>query len=1059
MSLYSRNSNISRSGLLARRWLLEFAKAGLAIACCASVALATDSSRTLTQYVHDSWSIDRGFPDETVTSIAQTGDGYLWIGTNKSLIRFDGLNFQKVPQAVPTSLPIGAVKSLRSDGQGNLWILLPTTKLLRYHEGTFEVVRGEAENGVTVIGNGARDSVLISSVAMGIFSYNGNSFVSISSSNLSVGADVATDLPWSTPAWSTGLKAHHLVGPASGVISIESTNDGRVWLGTEDGGLLCLDRGRISRVGNLAGARINSILANGNSELWLGTSKGLYQWNGAKITHVGIPSRLEEVEVLSLIWGHDANIWVGTNHGLVRLSFSGKFPSVNAVPANSGPVTALFEDRELDIWIGGRRGLQRLRDSAFVTYSIGSAAQNTGAIYGDSEDRIWTAPIGGGLRWLKEREQGEVKIAGLDRDVVYSIAGGERNELWLGRQRGGLTRLRYLQGVPRAKTYTQADGLAQDSVYAVYRDRGGTIWSGTLNGGVSALRDGQFTTYTTANGLASNTVSSITEDADGTMWFGTPNGVSALAKGVWRTYTVRDGLNSPDVNCLLVDSKGSLWIGTANGLVLRKGEKIQVPPKMPAALHEPIFGIGEDKNGQLWIATAGHIVEVNPILLTDEPGKELEVREFTLSDGLRGTEGVKRFRSVIADTNGRVWVSTNGGLSAVSLARGAEESPPAQVHITEVSADGSSLDVRDPLRIPSAKERITFRFVGLSLRNPDRVRYRYRLDAFDQEWSEASANREAAYGNLRPGSYRFLVMACNSDGIWDGAEARIAFSVEPTLMQTWWFRVLLLVGAGLLVAAIYQFRMHQRSQRLAVRFEERLAERTRIARELHDTLLQSFQGLLMRFQAVSNELAEGEPKQELDEAIERAARAITEGRDAVQGLRSSVAESNDLAAALGALGKELAADESRPPEFTMQVEGARRDLHPVLRDEVYRVAGEALRNAFRHADARRIEVEIRYDERQFRLRVRDDGKGIDPRLLADSGTTGHFGLRGIRERAERVGAKLTVWSSDPRSDGELQSGTEVELSIPAARAYERFRAPHRSWLAEKLSSKGREMDS
>jgi len=237
-----------------------------------------------------------------------------------------------------------------------------------------------------------------------------------------------------------------------------------------------------------------------------------------------------------------------------------------------------------------------------------------------------------------------------------------------------------------------------------------------------------------------------------------------------------------------------------------------------------------------------------------------------------------------------------------------------------------------------------------------------------------------------------------------------------------------------------------------MRLDERVSERTRIARDLHDTLLQSFQGLLMRFQAVSNELAEGELKQELDEAIDRATGAITEGRDAVQGLRSSVVERNDLAAALGTLGKELAAPSSQPPEFTMQVEGAAHDLHPILRDEVYRVAGEALRNAFRHADARRIEVEIRYDERVFRLRVRDDGKGIGPNLLAEGGRAGHFGLRGMRERAKRVEGKLTVWS-------ELGSGTEVELRVPASHAYTRFRPPHRSWLAEKFFARDHEMKS
>ena len=235
-----------------------------------------------------------------------------------------------------------------------------------------------------------------------------------------------------------------------------------------------------------------------------------------------------------------------------------------------------------------------------------------------------------------------------------------------------------------------------------------------------------------------------------------------------------------------------------------------------------------------------------------------------------------------------------------------------------------------------------------------------------------------------------------------------------------------------------------------MRLEERVSERTRIARELHDTLLQSFHGLMLQFQAATNLLSPGEAKQRFESAIDQAAQAITEGRDAVQGLRSSTVVPNDLAQAINTLGKELASGESNPngAEFHVEVEGTPRDLHPILRDEVYRIAGEALRNAFRHAQAQRIEVEIRYDERQLRLRVRDDGKGIDAKHLAEQGRAGHYGLRGMRERAKLMGGKLAVWS-------ELDSGTEVELRIPASRAYAR----RRWWLAEKFSGRDTEVKS
>jgi signal transduction histidine kinase len=284
----------------------------------------------------------------------------------------------------------------------------------------------------------------------------------------------------------------------------------------------------------------------------------------------------------------------------------------------------------------------------------------------------------------------------------------------------------------------------------------------------------------------------------------------------------------------------------------------------------------------------------------------------------------------------------------------------------------------------------------------------------------------------------------------------LRIEIMPPWWGTSWFRVASAVFILVTLGLLYRSRIHQLKQEFQGRLEERVGERTRIARELHDTLLQSFHGLMLRFQTASNLLPErpAEAKLRLDSAIDQAAQAITEGRDAVQGLRSSTGETSDLALAVSALGEELAADGTshRSVVFHVEVEGTSRNLHPILRDEVYRIAGEALRNAFRHAQARRIEVEIWYDERQLRLRVRDDGKGIDLKVLHEEGRAGHWGLSGMRERAKLVGGDLEVWS-------ELDSGTEVELSIPASVAYAASPAPRRSWWSEKFSGKGTELKS
>ena len=1020
--------------------------------CFTHLVFAVDPNRTLSQYVHDSWGVDRGFVNETVSAIAQTPDGYLWIGTDKGLIRFDGFNFEKISQANP-AFPIGAVQSLVSDGQGNLWILFPTTKLLRYHGGLFEVVRGPAENGVTAIGDSTSGSILISSLAMGMLSYNGTDFVSAAAPGLPGKAlptsQTATGPQWPSVAWSTGLKPHSLAGPATGVISIASTEDGAIWLGTDDGELFAAKQRKISPVAHLAGARITSILPVGNSELWIGTSKGLLRWDGSNLTHMGLPSALEHPEVLSLIRDRDGNIWVGTSRALMRVSAAGNDWQVSAMSPVFGPVKALFEDRESNIWFGGARGLERLRDSPFVTYPVENhTSQSTGAVYVDPEDRTWVAPIDGGLRWLKGEEQGSVTVAGLDRDIVYSIAGGQKNELWVGRQRGGLTRLQYGGGVLAAKTYTQANGLAQDSVFAVYRSRNGTIWSGTLSGGVSALNGDQFITYTTTNGLASNTVSSIAEATDGTMWFGTPNGLSLLANNHWHTYSVRDGLNSADVNCLLMDTKGVLWIGTAAGLASFRAGRLQVFRNLPDSLREPVFGIAEDRDGELWIATANHFLQLNPSHLEENVFQASDVREFIFSDGLQGKEGVKRFRSVLTDSKGQVWFSTNSGLSVVTLPRGAGHSPPALVHIVGISADGTPFNPGEHLIVPPAKARITFRFVGLSLKEPERVRYRYRLDGFDQGWSEPTSSPEATYGNLQPGRYQFHVIASNSDGIWNGQGTSIAFDVQPTLLQTWWFRTALLVCAGLLTFAIYRFRVHQLTALLNVRFEGRLAERTRIAQELHDTLLQSFQGLMLRFQAANQILLTNplEAKESLEAALDRADQALSESRKAIQGIRSDSFWDHNIERALGVLMNELIADsqltQGRPPTTSVFVEGQPRNVNPWACEEICKIAREALRNALTHGKARNIEAEIAFSKEFLRVRLRDDGVGIAPAVLKEGVRAGHWGLTGMKERAERLHGQLNIWSKP-------DAGTEVEVATPASIAF----GSGTSWLAFKKTDR------
>jgi signal transduction histidine kinase len=386
---------------------------------------------------------------------------------------------------------------------------------------------------------------------------------------------------------------------------------------------------------------------------------------------------------------------------------------------------------------------------------------------------------------------------------------------------------------------------------------------------------------------------------------------------------------------------------------------------------------------------------------------------------------------VSKSADGRLWFASSDKVQMIDPSRTYTNVIPPPVFVEEVIADRKNYLPGVGLRLPPLTRDLEIDYTALSFVVPQKVRFRYKLEGRDTTWQEPGTRRQAFYSDLRPGKYRFRVIACNNDGVWNEQGASLDFSIVPAYYQTVWFGAACAAAFLLLLWMIYQLRVQQLRRQFKIALEARVNERTRIARELHDTLLQSFHGLVLRFQAASNLLPTrpDDAKSRLDAAIDQSSQAIAEGRDAVQGLRFSILETNDLAVALRILGEDLlgATKEPESPVFDVAVEGEPRPLRPLVRDEVYRISAEGLRNAFRHARAKRIEAEIRYGADEFRVRIRDDGKGVD----AESAGTGarHFGLSGMRERAKVIDANLDVWSS-------LDSGTEVQLTMPALAAYE-----------------------
>jgi signal transduction histidine kinase/ligand-binding sensor domain-containing protein len=990
------------------------------VTCLGQGARAVDPERGLSQYIRDQWSSDRGFPGGPVYAIAQTADGYLWIAAEKGLVRFDGLTFRLFqpaglnPGTGPTVLGVAAAPD------GSLWARLRGPALLRYRDRSFENILaqvGQPESVVTAMFR-SREDILLATLEHGGVAYRNGTFTTIAA-------------PSSIPT-------------SSFIIAMAEARDGDMWLGTRDAGLLRVQGKRVTRImQGLPDLKVNCLLPGANGDLWIGTDKGVARWTGTEVTTSGVPDALRTLTALAMLRDRESNVWIAAgSRGLLRVDSGGVTRQDERDTRLGGSVTALFEDRDNNIWIGTTKGIERLRDGVFTTYSVaqGLPSDSVGPVHADSAQRIWFAPPAGGLYWMRDSRVGRIEQAGLSDDVIYSIA-GHGEEVWVGRQRGGLTRLRpQRDGSFAVERLTQAEGLAQNSVYAVHQARDGAVWAGTLSGGVSRFKDGVFSTYTTADGLRSNTVASILEAADGTMWFGTPNGVSTLSRGGWRHYAAKDGLPSSDVSVLLEDSAGNVWVGTAAGLGLFRAGQLQSPVNIPAGLHGSILGLAEDHSGWLWIATADRVFRAHREGLADRSFGDAEVREYSIADGLMALEGVKRHRSVVADSRGRIWFSMNRGLSMADPGRGDRRDVPALTHVEDISADGTPVDLHGSgVRIPAGRRRITLGYAGLSLAMPERVMFRYRLDGFDPDWSEPVTERQAVYTNLSPGPYVFRVTASNGYGLWNGHEASARFDVLPSVWQTAWFQLSAVLLFGLAGLAVYRLRVFQVARQLNVRFEERLAERTRIAQELHDTLLQGFVSASMQLHVAADRLPAGSPaKPSLDRVLDLMARVIEEGRNAVRGLRSTSSAPHDLEQAFSSLHQELAIGEQT--DYRVIIEGKPRPLKPIIRDEVYRIGREALTNAFRHSGARSIEIELEYTSGHLRMLVRDDGRGMDP-LVVRSGTEGHWGIAGMRERAESIGAAFKVSS---RAD----AGTEVELTVPGHVAFDQASAgASRGWIA------------
>jgi signal transduction histidine kinase len=761
-----------------------------------------------------------------------------------------------------------------------------------------------------------------------------------------------------------------------------------------------------------------------------------------------------------MLFDRDKSLWVELiGQGIGRIP---DFKHAKNVPLNrfgpkdglsGGTVYSIYEDREGDVWFGTGGGLDRFRENKVTSYSaqegldpdqeIGLTSTQDGSVWIISYTRDAVRRFHDG-RFLTSKLP---PYSPTDTTRILSLYAEGANSVWVGGN------FKLAEGIDGKFSYRYAAEIVDGAnVEGVAKGADGSLWITQTRwvpeagadsiGNILRLRNGQWTDLRQQFEFPRFRCRVVYADLQGRLWLGFENGdVAVYDSGNVRVYSTIDGLPDGRVLAISADRAGNIWVGGEGGLSeLQKGHFVTLS-KSNGLPGRAVSGVVEDEDGFLWLAGSLGILRVDPKELekaVGAPSYRMQGIRFDASDGLRGLPRQHEpFPHATRAVDGRLWFATMGGVAVIDPRHWPRNSLIPPVVIEDVAADDRNYSAYSGLKLKPNIRNLEFQFTALSLMDPARVEFRYKLEGYDRDWRGPVNAREAKYTNLPPRNYRFRVIACNNDGVWNNVGATLDFSIAPAYYQTPWFLLTCMAVFLALLWALYQYRLRQVAQEFNRDLEARVSERTRIARDLHDTLLQSFQGLMLRFQTVNEMLPTRalEAKKALEGALDRADKALVEGRDAIKDMRTSTLVDYDLAQSMTALmtdlHEELATGNRDAVTFRVLVEGTPRTVAPTLRDEIYRIARESLRNAFRHAHARHIETEITYSEPLLRVRFRDDGTGIDPHVLEHGGRSGHWGLPGMRERANLIGAQLDVWSK-PRA------GTEVDLSIPGSIAYEEF---------------------
>ena len=971
----------------------------------------------------------------TPNVISQTPDGYLWIGTQSGLMRFDGARFVPATNVSGQPMPEVRITSLKSARDGSLWIgtayglhRLKDGELITYtnspigistiiedHEGTIWVTRYRITDGQGPLCRAADRQLQCYGKSDGIPVTYGVGLAEDSLGNLWIGSSLLCRWrPGSSETFFEEELKHQQGNP--GVVDIVAGPSGTVWAALE-------------RTGPKLGLRY---YADGK---W--TSYVAHGFDGA------------QVQAQSLFIDRDGALWIGTgSDGLYRIhnGIAEHFRAINGLSGDS--VISFFQDHEGSMWVTTDGGVDVFRDTSMITFSMreGLSSPMIRSVLATRDGSVWLGTEGS-LEHFRNGEFSAVKTGhGLPGEQVSALLEDHAGQLWLGiDEKLGI----WDQGKFSEIQKPEGGSLGMGGhIIAITEDVDHNIWamSQTVPRHLYRIKDQKVHEEIAVPDI--RYASWLAPRKDSGIWLGSfsDNKLASFRGGQMEVVSLT-GDKSLLVTHLLAD-ENSVWATTSNGLFKWKDGQLKSLGQQNGLPCSIMYSLLKDDHDSLWLYASCGLINISKSELQkwwEKPDAVVSTTVFGASEGVRpGSVAVQPRASKSAD--GRLWFSNGQVLQMIDPNQLYKNMVPPPVHIEEVVADRKSYSALGDLRLPPLTRDLEIDYTGLSFAVPQKVRFRYILEGHDLSWQEPGNRRQAFYSDLGPGNYKFRVIAGNNDGIWNETGATLSFSIAPAWYQTNWFRLVFFLALVVLLWSIYQLRVRQIARAMSVRFDERLAERTRLARELHDTFLQTIQGSKMvADDALDNEADPARMRRAMQQLSNWLGQATHEGRAALKSLRTSTSEENDLAKAL----RRITQRSSIPPSMSVNfsVVGEPKPVHSIVRDELYHIGYEAIRNSIVHSNATNLEVELKYGH-DLSLRVKDNGVGIDPVVLSE-GKVEHFGLQGMRERAARIGGKLTVVS-------ERGFGTEVGVVIPggivfrkaASRRVERlkslFQSSHRT---------------